>query len=79
MKTILAPNAPWPKWDEPIKPEPKTRKTKPRPPAPKLNLSGELDYFAEAREEINKSKVAAQSRAREGSTGRFPSRGRLSG
>jgi hypothetical protein len=77
MKTVLAPNAPWPKWDEPEKP--KTRKTKPRPPAPKLNLSGDLDYFAEAREQINQSKVASQSRARQGSTGRFASRERLSG
>lgn len=75
MKTVLAKNAPWPNLQ--AKPEPKVRQ--PRPPAPKLNLGGDLDYFAETREQINKSKIAAKSRAREGSTGRFPSRDRLSG
>jgi hypothetical protein len=75
MKTVLAKNAPWPNLQ--AKPEPKARQL--RPPAPKLNLQGDLDYFAEACEEINRSKIAAKSRAREGSTGRFPSRERLSG
>jgi hypothetical protein len=79
MKTVLAPNAPWPKWEEPPKPEIKTVKRNPRPPAPKLNLSGDLDYFAEAREQLNKSKTAIKSRARSVTTGRFKGNNRLSG
>jgi len=75
MKTVLAKNAPWP--NPQAKPEPKVVKSK--VPATKLNLQGDLDYFAEACEEINRSKIAVKSRAREGSTGRFPSRERLSG
>ena len=79
MKTVLAPNAPWPKWDEAAKVEPKTRKTKPRPPAPKLNLIGDLDFFAEAHDQINQAKLAAKSRVRDGSTGRLKGFNRLSG
>lgn len=34
MKTVLAPNAPWPKWEEKVEaPVPKPKpKTKPKPP-----------------------------------------------
>ena len=79
MKTVLAPNAPWPKWEEPKKPEVKTVKRKLRPPAPKLNLFGDLDYFAEAREQLNQSKIASKSRERSVTTGRFKGSNRLSG
>jgi hypothetical protein len=79
MKTVLAPNAPWPKQE--MKSEPKSRKRQSpwRNPPPKLNLVGDLDYFAEAREEINKSKTAIKSRVRDVTTGRFKGSNRLSG
>ena len=68
MKTVLAPNAPWPKYDEaPVKVY-----RKPRPPAPKLNLESlNIDYFKETREELNQSKIAANNRIRDKLSGRF--------
>ena len=68
MKTVLAPNAPWPKYDEaPVKVY-----RQPRPPAPKLNLEClNVDYFKEAREELNQSKTAAINRSRDKLSGRF--------
>lgn len=38
MKTVLAPNAPWPKYEEAEAPKPKP-KPKPRPKPPKKNPS----------------------------------------
>ena len=67
MKTVLAPNAPWPKHDEPVKVY-----RQPRPPAPKLNLESlNFDYFKETREELNQSKIATKSRIRDKLSGRF--------
>ena len=68
MKTVLAPNAPWPKHDEaPVKVY-----RQPRPPAPKLNLESlNVDYFKETREELNQSKIAANNRIRDKLSGRF--------
>ena len=67
MKTVLAPNAPWPKYDEPVKVY-----RQPRPPAPKLNLEClNVDYFKESREELNQSKIAAINRSRDKLSGRF--------
>jgi len=77
IKTVLAPNAPWPKAE--TQAEKKTRQATYKKTAPKLNLDGDLDYFAQAREQISKSKLAVQSRARDVSTGRFKGDRRLSG
>jgi hypothetical protein len=79
MKTVLAPNAPWPKWETKTEPKSKKRQSAWRNPPPKLNLDGDLDYFAEAREQISKTKLAVQSRVRDVTTGRFKGSNRLSG
>lgn len=78
-KTVLAPNAPWPKQEPKKEPKSKKRQSAWRNPPPKLNLDGDLDYFAEAREQINKCKVAIKSRERDVATGRLKGSQRLSG
>ena len=78
FKTVLAPNAPWPARDVPMDKNLKSQQPKPKKPA-KLNLGGNLDFFAEAHDQINQAKFAVKSRVRDGSTGRFASRQRLSG
>ena len=70
-KTVLAPNAPWPKVETP-KPKTGWRKRVATNKAPKLNLNSvELDYFREAREQLNKAKIASKSRTRDELSGRF--------
>jgi hypothetical protein len=54
MKTVLAPGAPWPNWEE-LNEKPKEKKPyrSPRPkPRPVAVSSSGLDFFAEAREQI---------------------------
>ena len=66
MKTVLAPNAPWPKPDQPLQPKPSK--------SVRIHIdSFGLDYFAEAREQI------AKHRQRDSVTGRFASSKRVSG
>jgi hypothetical protein len=62
-KTVLAPNAPWPKWDQ-IQPKiERVAKTV------RINFEkASLDYFAETNEQLNNYKRA---RVRDPSTGRF--------
>ena len=70
MKTVLAPNAPWPKYDETVV---KVYR-QPRPPAPKLNLESlNVDYFKETYEELNQYKAASKHRVRDKLSGRFKS------
>lgn len=68
IKTVLAPNAPWPKQEAKPEPKPRGRQTGWRKPAPKLNLTGDLDFFAEAHDQINQAKLAIKSRVRNVST-----------
>jgi DNA polymerase III delta subunit len=67
-KTVLAPNAPWPKWDKiPQKIERVTKTVR-------INFEkASLDYFLETHEELNKSKTASKSRTRDKLSGRFTS------
>lgn len=54
MKTVLAPNAPWPKQND----KTPRKKTKPSKPRPVLALPCDmLDYFAETRAEIASGKA----------------------
>ena len=78
-KTVLAPNAPWPQPEPKIEPKKKGRKMGYKNPPPKLNLDGDFDFLAKTREQINKSKIAIQSRVRDVSTGRLKGSQRLAG
>ena len=64
---MLVPTAPWPKQTElPV--------LKPKQKWKVIHISCEnddLDYFKETREELNKSKIAAQHRVRDKLSGRF--------
>jgi hypothetical protein len=64
IKTVLAPNAPWPVWEE----EEKPKHVPGKKAAPIKFDRATLDYFAEAREQINNYK---RERPRDKSTGRF--------
>jgi hypothetical protein len=63
MKTVLAPGAPWPNWEEvsdkkQTKPRKQKKQSEPRPP---LAISGNvLDFFAEAREQIATGKARSK-------------------
>jgi len=69
-KTILAPNAPW-LSPEQINPTPKAQKSGWRKKQIKINMENNLDYFAEAREQIEQIKNAKKPRTRDSVTGRF--------
>ena len=70
FKTVLAPNAPWPKWE-----------TQEKKPSRVVGLKTvridfdktSLDYFLETHEELNQSKIATKSRIRDKLSGRFKS------
>lgn len=69
-------------WPKPIpKPEPRKRgrKTNAERMTTKLNLDGDLDYFAKTREQIKAIKDSKKPRARDVTTGRFKGDNRLSG
>jgi len=61
MKTVLAPGAPWPKWEAVSEQKKTTPRAKPkakRKPRPALAVpSIVLDFFAEAREQIATGKA----------------------
>jgi hypothetical protein len=63
MKTVLAPGAPWPNWEE-VSDKATTRKQTKRPkPRPALAISGNvLDFFAEAREQIASGKARVKAK-----------------
>jgi hypothetical protein len=75
IKTVLAPNAPWPKQEK--EPTPQAKGWRKR--GKNIKYSLELDYFAEAREQIQSIKSAKKPRARDITTGRFKGDNRLSG
>jgi hypothetical protein len=66
-KTILAPNAPWPKASEiPV--------LKPKQKWKVIHISCEndnLDYFQETHDQLNRKKVASSHRVRDKLSGRF--------
>jgi len=68
-KTVLAPNAPWPKPEEiPV--------LKPKSSWRKVQIACEndnLNEFLQSYEESNKSKIATKSRVRDKLSGRFKS------
>ena len=65
MKTVLAPNAPWPDPNQNLCPKVKSHV--------RIDTSSfELDYFADAREQI-----AQKHRLRDSATGRFKSNARV--
>lgn len=68
IKTVLAPNAPWPKWE---KTPAVKRKSKNQSKIKMQELV--LDYFAEARNEIEMAKTSTKHRARDRLSGRFAS------
>jgi hypothetical protein len=76
MKTVLAPNAPWPNHQL-IEKQKKTTIKKRNHPIVKLD--NDLDYFAETREQLQAIKDSKKSRARDVTTGRFKGDNRLSG
>ena len=66
IKTVLAPNAPWPKPDEKLVKRLLT----------KIKIKHEnvgLDYFLDEHEELNKSKITTKHRVRDKLSGRFKS------
>lgn len=72
IKTALAPNAPWPKWEEIVA---NTKLKQVFDKKPKIKVSNlELDYFAEARRQI-----AERHKTRDHTTGRFTSAKRVAG
>ena len=66
IKTVLAPNAPWPKWEQ----NPVVKKKPANHPKIKMDNSV-LDYFSETRDEINKAKTSDKHRVRDRISGRF--------
>ena len=64
MKTVLAPGAPWPNWEQ-VNEQPKEKKpyrSKPRERVQPLAISGNvLDFFAEAREQIASGRAKRSS------------------
>ncbi len=83
IKTILAPNAPWPKPEPaPIpkpKPKPKKKKKTTKKAAPKIKLGNNLDYFADAREQLQAIKDSKKSGASKVTKGRLKGAEKLSG
>jgi hypothetical protein len=64
MKTVLAPGAPWPNWEQ-LSEQPKEKKpyrAKPRERIKPLAISGNvLDFFAETREQLASGKAKRSS------------------
>jgi len=72
IKTGLAPNAPWPKWENQEKKPYRQREVGLKTVKIAREYVG-VDYFKETREEINRCKIAAKSRTRDKLSGRFKS------
>lgn len=71
MKTVLAPNAPWPKYEEEVV-RPRGRQVGWRKVKINCENAG-LDYFSKTYEELNQSKIASRHRVRDKLSGRFKS------
>jgi hypothetical protein len=67
FKTVLAPNAPWPKWETVEKPKTSLKKVS------IARENGNLDYFLQTYEELNNYKTASAHRTRDKLSGRFKS------
>jgi hypothetical protein len=70
-KTVLAPNAPWPKW-ETVEKKP-YRKREVGNKIVRIAHDGNLDYFLQTHEAPNHYKVASKHRTRDKLSGRFAS------
>jgi hypothetical protein len=70
-KTVLAPNAPWPKSEEPKKPYRQREVGMKNVMIAMENTS--LDYFLKTHEELNNYKTASGNRTRDKLSGRFKS------
>jgi hypothetical protein len=68
-KTVLAPNAPWPKW-ETVEKKP-YQKREAGNKIVKIPNEYNLDYFLQAREELNHYKTSSQHRTRDKFSWRF--------
>ena len=79
IKTILAPNAPWPKPEPIQKPKPKKKKKTTKKAAPKIKLGNNLDYFADAREQLQAIKDSKKSGASKVTKRRLKGAEKLSG
>jgi hypothetical protein len=66
VKTVLAPNAPWPKPDEKL-----VKRFMAKVKIKQENVG--LDYFLNTHEELNNSKTATKHRTRDKLSGRFKS------
>jgi len=82
MKTVLAPNAPWPKT-EPVK-KPYRQREVGLKTVRISTENGSLDYFLSTHEELNRSKISATrsktasaNRVRDKLSGRFTNRDRM--
>ena len=79
IKTVLAPNAPWPKWETAPAEKPKPPPRRPGNNQPRIKFDSDLDYLADTREQLKAIKNTQAPRARDLSTGRFKGGNRISG
>lgn len=76
FKTVLAPNAPWPKWETAEKKPHRQREVGMKTIRIALENTS-LDYFSKTYEELNNYKAASAHRTRDKLSGRFTSNRRL--
>ena len=70
FKTVLAPNAPWPKW-ETVEKKPYRQREVGVKNVKIARENGSLDYFLQTHEELNHYKTASAHRTRDKLSGRF--------
>ena len=75
-KTVLAPNAPWPKW-ETVEKKPYRQREVGLKTVRIAKENDSLDYFLQTHEELNHYKAASAHRTRDKLSGRFKSNSRL--
>lgn len=71
-KTVLAPNAPWPKWETAEK-KPYRQREVGLKTVRIAKENDSLDYFLKTHEELNNYKAASSHRTRDKLSGRFKS------
>ena len=71
-KTVLAPNAPWPKW-ETVEKKPYRQREVGLKNVKIAMENYSLDYFLQTHEELNNHKAASAHRTRDKLSGRFQS------
>lgn len=72
FKTVLAPNAPWPKW-ETVEKKPYRQREVGVKNVRIARENNSLDYFLQTHEELNHYKTASKHRTRDKLSGRFKS------